>query len=327
MAAYRAESTISRAIESVLSQTLEDWELIVVDDGSDDATYNRAIQSGGADPRVTVLRQSNAGPGAARNYGAQQARGDYLCILDSDDTYAPVYLERMAALAERAPDAALLSCNATCISPDGSRSKWLTAPELRRQQSFSLERVIRRNDIFIMCAIHADAFRAVGGFSTALAPCEDYDLWLRLLSRGYTHRYTPELLGVYYRMPGSASSNRAAEALGLCALFNQLIQSGNLTRSEKRSAERRIRAASGRADLERRRVERDFTISRRDALRTASAFTARSRRVAGRLMAILNPSWYVRVFADRSDSQLAELYRAAATNPAFPQGGKDVVSR
>lgn len=327
MAAYQAEATIARAIKSVLAQTYDAWELIVVDDGSRDTTRERALEAAGGDTRITVLTQANAGPGTARNHAADHARGEYLCILDSDDEYSAEYLARMAECADSAPEAALLSCNSICINPDGTRSQWLSGRGLDRPQSFTLDRIIRHNDIFIMCAIRADAFHAVGGFNTVLAPCEDYDLWLRLLANGFTHHYTPELLGVYYRMPGSASSNRAAEARALSGLFEDLIASGKLTTAEVHSARRRIRAASGRADLERRRVERDFDISRRDALLTANAFAARWRRVVARAMALVHPRWYIRVFADRRNGQEAALYSAARTNPDFPHDHDAEVSR
>lgn len=87
MPAYNAEKYIKEAIGSVLSQTFEDWELIVIDDGSIDETPG--IVSEFDDPRVIYVRQSNSGEASARNVGLDQARGEYIAFLDSDDIYLP----------------------------------------------------------------------------------------------------------------------------------------------------------------------------------------------------------------------------------------------
>ena len=311
MAAFQAEATVARAVRSVLAQTREDWELIVVDDGSADATAERAREAAAGDPRVSILVQENRGAAAARNLAAGHARGEWLCVLDSDDEYEPTYLERMDALATSAPAATLLSCNGTLVAPDGSRAAWLESGRFEREQSFSLLQLIRANDVFVMSTVRADAFRAVGGFDAGLAAAEDYDLWLRLLSAGAVHRYTPERLGVYYRSAGSVSSDQSGEALATVRILTRLLETGRLTAREARAARRRIRSVRGRAELERRRLEQDFEISRRGALLTAAAFGTPSRRFVARALALISPRRYIRLAALRRDGQVSELYRSA----------------
>ncbi|MGB2941211.1 MAG: glycosyltransferase family A protein, partial [Candidatus Macondimonas sp.] len=94
--AYQAEGYLTRALESVATQSDPDWELIVVDDGSHDGTLALAQRHAARDPaRMRVLAQANAGPAAARNRGMAEARGEYVLFLDADDALMPDALERL----------------------------------------------------------------------------------------------------------------------------------------------------------------------------------------------------------------------------------------
>jgi glycosyltransferase involved in cell wall biosynthesis len=103
---YNRADTIRRAIESVKAQTFDDWELIVVDDGSDDDTAS-IIE--GLAPRMTVIRQENRGFGEARNAGIHASSGKYLAFLDSDDEFLPHHLELGIAFLEGFPDETFVS--------------------------------------------------------------------------------------------------------------------------------------------------------------------------------------------------------------------------
>jgi glycosyltransferase involved in cell wall biosynthesis len=317
MAAYEAEATVARAVRSVIAQTRDDWELIVVDDGSTDSTFDRALDAAAGDPRVVVIREENRGAAGARNVAAEHARGELLCMLDSDDAYEPAYLERMGELAGSAPEAGFFSCNGICVNPDGSRVAWLAEDRFKRAHSFSLAQLIRANDVFIMSAVRAEVFRAAGGFDAELPVCEDYDLWLRLLEAGVGHAYTPDRLGVYYRSVGSLSAGSTTVALMTARVLSRLVDRGQLMRGERSVARVRIRSSLGRAELERRRVEHDFEISRRDAFGTVYAFGSPVRRLYARLLVTLSPRHYIRVVSRRRDEQLSALYGAG-------QAGSDV---
>ncbi len=102
---YNRVTTVCRAIDSVLHQTYEAAEVLVVDDGSQDATRERVEAYGGA---VRYIYQENAGPSAARNRGAADTRFPWLAFLDSDDVWFPTYLERMAAAITATDGAAVL---------------------------------------------------------------------------------------------------------------------------------------------------------------------------------------------------------------------------
>jgi glycosyltransferase involved in cell wall biosynthesis len=95
---YRKPDTIVRAVRSVLDQDYQDFEIIVVDDGSPDDSVDRLNSV--SDPRIRLIRQANAGPGVARNRGAALANGAYLAFLDADDCWRPGFLaEAMRMLA------------------------------------------------------------------------------------------------------------------------------------------------------------------------------------------------------------------------------------
>lgn len=109
MPLYNKAPYVREAIESVLSQTYKDWELIVVDDGSTDDSYSVAQNSlsKSVDGNGTLVTQSNSGVGATRNNGVKLAKNDYLCFLDADDWYEPTFLEEMDQFISEYPDAGI----------------------------------------------------------------------------------------------------------------------------------------------------------------------------------------------------------------------------
>ncbi|MDQ2998823.1 MAG: glycosyltransferase family 2 protein, partial [Chloroflexota bacterium] len=102
---YNYARFLPDAVASVLAQTFTSWELIVVDDGSTDATLTtaRQLMTQYPDRRIRVFRQPNSGPAAARNTGAEHAIGTYLLFLDADDMLAPILLERATAILHAQP--------------------------------------------------------------------------------------------------------------------------------------------------------------------------------------------------------------------------------
>ena len=95
MPAYNVEKTIGRAIDSVIHQTYTNLELIIVNDGSTDATLD-VIQKY-SDSRIIVISQANGGLSCARNVGMRKAKGDYLVFIDSDDWYEETYIEELVS--------------------------------------------------------------------------------------------------------------------------------------------------------------------------------------------------------------------------------------
>ncbi len=106
---YNKAAYIQETIRSVLAQTLTDWELLIVDNGSTDGSWQAAQQL--QDPRIQLLTCPRRGPGAARNYGLQQAQGEWIQFLDADDLLAPEHLAQQLATAHRHPAAVLIAAS------------------------------------------------------------------------------------------------------------------------------------------------------------------------------------------------------------------------
>jgi len=195
--AHNAERDIADAVQSVLDQTNQDFEIIVVDDGSTDGTL-AALQPFGA--RVRAHHQHNSGVSAARNTGARLATGDWLAFLDADDVWMPRKLEQQLALA--------MPMSFTDRLNIGARG------DLPVRQSESTP--MRGGDIFVALMqqsnfittssvmIRRDLFGELGGFCPALRTAEDWELWLRVAAR-HEIGFVAEPLVQYRLHPGSLS--------------------------------------------------------------------------------------------------------------------------
>lgn len=202
--AYNAAAFVGRAVDSVLRQTVQDFELIVVDDGSRDDTLAVLAGYGG---RVQVLTQPNAGPAAARNRGWRHARGEFVAFLDADDHWRPAKLERQLALMQAQPALAFCSTATTVVDADGRElAQWpccapdAPMPELLFEQGAAVSG--STSGVLVRRAL----LQAAGGFDESLRGFEDPDLWMRLAARG-AYACVPEALTIVVRTPGSVSSH------------------------------------------------------------------------------------------------------------------------
>lgn len=168
---------VREAVASALAQECPGGhEVVVVDDGSTDATPDALAAFGDA---IRVVRQDNAGPAVARNRGFAEARGELFALLDSDDVWLPGKLAAQVALLDAHPSACLVHSEvAEFVEGEG------VAPWTRRPPVLSghvLRDLLRRNFVHTMTVVvRRTCIDAVGGFDPAYPPCEDWDLWLRL---------------------------------------------------------------------------------------------------------------------------------------------------
>jgi glycosyltransferase involved in cell wall biosynthesis len=182
--AYNASHTISRAIDSVLAQSYKVLEVIVVDDGSGD-NLGAALQKYG--DAVRLLRQDNAGPGAARNRGATEARGEFLAFLDSDDFWHPQKLGMQLAAFHERPETNLCWANYRRLRKDEITTANTTGPIERPEFVYSDDFSAFFRNPYVGTPgvmIKSDLFERLGGFRTDLWAGEDIDLWLRAAYRG-----------------------------------------------------------------------------------------------------------------------------------------------
>ncbi len=147
--AFNAEEYIEQALRSVLGQTSDDWEIVVCDDCSTDATAERVRSLG---DRITLVRtETNSGPAVARNLAIAHSSGELLAFLDSDDYWLPVYLERQVALYDSANaangDVGIVACNASLLRNNDKRPE-THMDVVRFPRNVGLRRLLRSNPIF-----------------------------------------------------------------------------------------------------------------------------------------------------------------------------------
>ncbi len=187
---------LDEAVDSVLAQTYQDFDIIVVDDGSTDDRTN-ALLARYDRPRTRVIRQTRRGLPAARNRGLAETRATYICALDADDRLAPTYLERSVSVLEADPGLTFASHWVQTFGDE--TATW-------RPERCDLAAVLDMNTINGAALVRRDALVAVGGWDETMRDgCEDWDLWLRLLERGYRGTIIPEVLFYYRRRAGSMS--------------------------------------------------------------------------------------------------------------------------
>lgn len=191
--AYNSAGFIGRAIESVFAQTVPVHELIVVDDGSSDDTSATAAAFG---PRVKVLRQPNGGPGAARNHGVRESRGEWLAFLDADDAWVPSKIERQRPHLVPGTDI-VFSHVVGPLKHDNPRGD-ITFDLLWDHNLIGMSTAI----------IRRESFRKVAGFDEdrAIMGVEDYNLWLRLAAQDARFVFLADELVEYTPAPGNLSS-------------------------------------------------------------------------------------------------------------------------
>jgi len=189
--AFNRARYLREAIESILAQTYRDFELIVVDDASTDATPE--ILSAFSDERVIIIRnEQNLGAARSRNVALARASGEFIALMDSDDRCAPERLEKQVAYLQAHPELAAVGTWARRIDAEGNRTgaDFITpcAPEQVR------EAVMRGGvPLHPTALLRAGVLRAAGGYRPLLY-VEDYDLWLRLTDEGATVAVIPEYL-------------------------------------------------------------------------------------------------------------------------------------
>lgn len=198
---YNCKEYIVETIQSVLSQSHQNFEIIIVDDGSDPehADYLKGFLAD--KPAIRYAVQNNQGVAAARNHAARLAGGKYFLFLDSDDLILPDYIEKCLTVLENNPDCKLVYPLAEYF--DAQEGLW-NLPDYD-----GLESLLKGNRIPIISMHRAEDFVSLGGFDENLTTHEDWDLWIRLLSNGGTVIRIPEVLFRYRkRRDGSSLINR-----------------------------------------------------------------------------------------------------------------------
>ncbi len=206
MPVRNGQAYLPESVPSIQSQDFRSFELIVVDDGSDDATPAIVAGFAAADPRIRLFRQAPKGIAAALNAGIAQARAPYLARLDADDRARPGRLGRQFAFMAAHPEIGLLGTWAQVIDGAGNAAGRLRPPTGPAR----LARVLTRTNPFVHSSVmmRAALVHQVGGYRAAFRAAEDYDLWLRMAEAGGIATLPEDL--VQYRRHAASQSQRDA---------------------------------------------------------------------------------------------------------------------
>ncbi|MBE9228370.1 glycosyltransferase [Phormidium sp. LEGE 05292] len=222
---YNGEQTIQETVESILNQTFSDLELIVINDGSKDATLD--IVSRIQDERLKVFSYPNSGVAESRNRGISQARGEFISFIDADDLWTPDKLETQLKALQENPQAAVAYSWTKCIDESGEMS--------RRGSHISDAGDVYAKLLLIDFIengsnplIRRQALNEVGNFDQSVVPSEDRDMWLRLAAR-YHFVCVPTAQILYRQSSNSASANVVKQEIASVKViekaFNQVPES------------------------------------------------------------------------------------------------------
>lgn len=207
MAAYNAEKTIEQAIKSVLNQTYQNFELLVVNDCSKDRTAELVMNIAAEDDRVRLLsNEKNSGVSYTRKHGLEKAKGSWIAILDSDDAWVPEKLEKQIDL-QKKMNADLLFTGSAFMDSDGQVIDWylqvpaeVTYRKLLKQNVLSNSSALVRKELYVKHYVLGDGMH------------EDFAIWLGILKEGKKAYGVDEPLLIYRIAKSSKSGNKVKAA-------------------------------------------------------------------------------------------------------------------
>jgi len=179
---YNKEKSVSSTLQSVLNQTFKKFEVIVVDDGSTDGSYDVVKQF--KDERIRLIQKENGGVSSARNRGIQEAKYDYVAFLDADDVWEPNYLEVQHGLIKEFPKAKMWGCNYAHINGNEKELLYTGLPLDFKGYVLNYFTMSRTSDLFCSSSvvIKKDAFEVAGIFDERIRYSEDLDMWYRIIA-------------------------------------------------------------------------------------------------------------------------------------------------
>ena len=219
MPAYNAGDTIRASIQSVLDQTYQKFELIIIDDGSTDATADIVRDFCDA---VRFVTQENGGPAVARNHGIELCQYDWVTFLDSDDLWQPHKLERQLQRAQETT-AAIVYTNVRNFGAGDRVGEFRNLPPMPQGDVFV--DLLRDNFVTLSTVmIRRDVLLDVGGFRPEMTGTEDWDLWLRLAEQGQEFAAISEPLVDYRWLDDSFSRNNDLMTTMRTRTVRQMLQ-------------------------------------------------------------------------------------------------------
>jgi len=211
MPVYNGEQYLRRAIDSILAQTYADFEFVIVDDGSRDATLSILQEYAARDARFRIISRPNTGIVGALNDGLQAARGELIARMDADDAAYPERFAKQVAFLDAHPECVGVGTAFMMVDPEGDPIRevlWTASSEEIHRELLAGRGGMAHPTAMLRLA----AVRQVGGYRRETQYAEDLDLWLRLTEHGKLSNL-PEVLLDYRIHGGSICANRSAECL------------------------------------------------------------------------------------------------------------------
>ena len=237
--AYNAARYIAQALDSVQAQSVSDYEVIVVNDGSSDRAELESILNSHPLP-VIYISQENKGVSAARNAAIKVGHGTFYAQLDADDQWTPDYLEVQLGILNDNPDVALVYPNASIIA-DQSDAKVEFMKLSPSEGEVNFESLVRGKCV-VMTSVTArmSAIKQAGMYDEDIRSCEDFDLWLRVVKSGGRIIYHRQRLVLYRRHQGSLSSDRIWMTNNLLSVFEKCLKTLDLTTPEAQALKEQV---------------------------------------------------------------------------------------
>lgn len=212
--AYNQQDYISETLDSVLSQTYQNWECVIMNDGSTDDTPSIAESYSAKDRRFKLYSQPNGGLSSARNSAIQHARGEYILPLDADDLISPTYVEEAIRRFLDYPETKLVYCKADIFGD--MNGPWELFP-------YDYERFLAINCIFCSCFFRREDYLQAGGYDEKLKEgLEDWDFLIRLLHKDDIVYQIPKVL-FHYRKRLGTNNLTSTTARSESKVFFQVI--------------------------------------------------------------------------------------------------------
>jgi glycosyltransferase involved in cell wall biosynthesis len=233
--AFNAEATIGDTVRSVLRQSHQNFEYVIVDNRSTDATVEVALAAAGNDQRVSVEFEPQRGSGAARNRGLAMSTAPFVAFVDADDEWNPHFLSRLLLqLHQSGPQCAAAFCASEVVTPSGrTLGTHRPLPRIYDQRRLLLEGCPPGNGSALM--IRRSALDRIEGFRTDIPSCVDFEAWLRMTANGDNFACVGEIL-VKHRLgvTNCISSNIGARISMLLSLLEEF--GSGLSATERREA-------------------------------------------------------------------------------------------
>jgi glycosyltransferase involved in cell wall biosynthesis len=214
IAAYNAAAHIHDAVNSVLAQTIQDFEIVIVDDGSTDSTAEVAAKYQ-SDPRIRYIYQSNRGPAQARNAGAMAAKGQYFAFLDADDSLAPTALEIMVGRFQES-GASWSIVGVLKVQGEKTTVRHPTVPRGNLLAAILEDDFVTRNPFY-----PRNEFLAIGMYDEEIYGREDWDINIRMIAAGKPFVCIHEPLYIYVHTEGSITKGSRQR---LCSNTEKLLR-------------------------------------------------------------------------------------------------------